>query len=410
MVIYDALICGAGPSGSTAARYMAEKGLKVLQLEKHEFPRDKACGGALRPSVLEDFSYLKKGLDNIPFCECNRVKMYPPSLKNVVDYRPGKAVIYQVRRKNFDKLLVDIARVSGAEVRENSMVKNISVKKEFSSLKLNNGEEVKGKIIIGAGGMHDPVAKYLRKKEGMPEKWPESDIGLAVVEEHEVDEDYIGENPYPEKVSHFHLKPNGFYGYAWAFLKEDCINIGFGAFVKDMRKADIKQEFRKYLSLLKREKIIPKGIKVGKPKGGLIPLRGGIKRSFSDRILIIGDAAGFVSPIGGDGIYFGMCSGRLASEVVLDSVEKGVFTSSALSVYQQKWQNLWGEDLKALCYFSDMVFKRTEQIFRYACKDEKFKKMAVGLYSGDCRPADMKWPLQKRMVRDYFLYDILKRG
>jgi flavin-dependent dehydrogenase len=142
----------------------------------------------------------------------------------------------------------------------------------------------------------------------------------------------------------------------------------------------------------------------------LIPLRGGIEKSFSDRILLIGDAAGFVSPIGGDGIYYGMSSGRLASEVAEKVVEKDVFTSSALSEYQQRWHNLWGKDLEALCYFADMVFKRTEQIICYASKDENLREMAVGLYNGDCKPSKAKLKIQSRMARDFFLYDVFKKS
>lgn len=408
MVVYDVVICGAGPSGSTAAKYIAEKGLKVVLLEKRAFPRDKPCGGALRPSVLEEFGYLKNSMKNISSSRCYRAKMYPPSLINTVDYKPGKVVLHQVQRKHFDSMLAELARSAGAELRENSEVKSVNVKGEISTVQLKNGMEVKGKLIIGAGGMHDPVVKYLRKKEGLPPKWPESDIGLAVVEEYEVGEDFILNNYGEERTSHFHLKPNNFYGYAWTFPKEHTLNIGFGAYWKDMKMANIKDVFSRYLALLKKEGVVPGNIEAGRPKGGLIPLRGGIKKSYSDHILILGDAAGFVSPIGGDGIYYGMCSGRIASEVVENAVEHDSFGKDGLKDYQEKWYKQWGKDLVVLCYFADKVSVRVEQIMKYGSKDEKFKEMAAGLYNGECKPSKMKWKILRRIARDFFLYDMLR--
>jgi flavin-dependent dehydrogenase len=233
---------------------------------------------------------------------------------------------------------------------------------------------------------------------------------LAVVEEYEVGEDFIINNYGEERTSHFHLKPNNFYGYAWTFPKESTLNIGFGAYWKDMKRANIKEVFSKYLALLKQEKIVPDNIKVGRPKGGLIPLRGSIERSYSDHILILGDAAGFVSPIGGDGIYYGMCSGRIASEVAEYAVEHDSFGKDDLKEYQRDWYQEWGKDLEVLCYLADKVSERVEQIMKYGSKDEKFKEMAAGLYNGECKPSKMKWRILRRMARDFLLYDIFKRG
>jgi geranylgeranyl reductase family protein len=408
MAKYDAVICGAGPSGSTAAKYMAEKGLKVVLLEKSSFPRDKPCGGALRPSVIEEFDYVRNGIQKIPHNVCYRAKMYPPSLNNFVDYSPGKVVMYNVQRKHFDSMLAEFARSAGAELRERAEVENVSVKGDGYALQLKNGEEVEGKVIIGAGGMHDLVARFLRKKEGLPEKWLKSEIGLSIVEEYEVNEDFIIDRFGEEHTSYFYLKPRNLYGYAWIFPKENVLNIGFGAFWKDMKKINIKQEFAEYLRLLKKEELVPPNLSPLRPKGGLIPLRGGIGISYSDRMLLIGDAAGFVSPIGGDGIYYGMSSGRMAADVVEYAVEHDSFEKNTLSRYQEEWYKRWGKDLKALCYFADKFFTRTEQILKYASRDNVLRERCVGLYNGECKASEMKWKLFRRIARNFFLYDILR--
>lgn len=408
MAKYDAIICGAGPSGSTAAKYMAESGLSVLLLEKSTFPRDKPCGGALRPSVINEFDYVRKGLKKIPHTVCFRAKMFSPNLKYFVDYKPKKVVMYFVQRKHFDAMLANFAVDAGAELRENSEVRQVVKKGDGHGLKLKNREEVTGKVIIGAGGMRDPVARYLRRKEGLPEKWPESDIGLVVVEEYALDDDFILDKYGKERTSHFFLKPKNLFGYAWSFPKEGVLNIGFGAFWEDMKKINIKQVFDEYLGLLKKEGLVPENLNQEKPKGAKIPLRGGLPITYSDNMLILGDAAGFVSPIGGDGIYYAMCSGRIAANVVNHAAKQNSFGKKTLSRYQEEWNIKWGKDLKVLCYFADKISNRTEQIIRYTNKDNRLRETCVGLYNGEVRASKVKWKISRRMARDFILYDVFK--
>ncbi len=409
MVGYDAVICGAGPSGSTCAKYMAEKGLKVVLLEKGSFPRDKPCGGALRPSVIEDFDYVKRGIQSIPHNISKRAKMFSPNLKNFVDYRTDKAVLYNVQRIHFDAMLADFASDAGAELWESSEVVKVIAKSGGYALQLKDGKEVSGKVIIGAGGMHDPVARYLRKKEGMPENWPKSDIGLVLVKEYEVPGDFILDKYGKEYTSYFHINFANLRGYAWTFAKNNALNIGYGAFWDEMKKVDIKEHFSDYFSFLKKEKLVPENLKPNNQKGALIPLRGAIKKSYSHGMLLLGDAAGFVSPIGGDGIYFGMRSGEVAADVVEYAVKQDKYGEDILSKYQQKWYKEWGKELEALCYFSDKLLTRTDRIIRYTSRDEILKEKGVGLFTGECRASEDKWKILFRIARDFFLYDVLKR-
>jgi geranylgeranyl reductase family protein len=405
----DCVICGAGPAGATSGKFLAEKGLSVIVLEKGKFPRDKACGGALRPSIIREFDYLKKGIERIPHTKCYRAKMYAPSFTNFVDYRPNKVVMYNIRRRDFDMLLANYAKDAGCEVRENETVTKVRKTDYGYALQTKSGKEFEGKIIIGAGGMLDPVARYLRKKEGLSEKWPKSDIGLAVMEEFEVDDGLILDRFGYERTCHFHLKPNDLYGYAWIFSKENALNIGIGAFWKDIKNIDIRSKYTEYLRSLKKQGLIPEDLHSSKPKGAPIPLRGAIKTTYSDCMMLIGDAAGFVSPVGGDGIYYAMDSGKIAANVVEDACEKGVNDKVTLSKYQSMWFERWGRDLKTLCYFADRIFDRTEQIMRYASRDRVFKEMAVALYNGEKSAHKLKPKIRFRVARDYIIYDILKR-
>ena len=407
MATYDAVICGAGPSGATAAKYMADAGLDVVVLEKKSFPRDKPCGGGLRTQVISEFTHVEKGIRKIPHTVSYRAKMYPPSLQNCVDYNPGKVVLYHIRRTHFDAMLADAARDAGAELRENDEVRKVSVSESRGVLQLKSGEEVFGKVVIGAGGMHDPVARYLRRKEAMPEKWSKSDIGVVLVEEYDVGEDYIEETYGGERTSHFHLKPNNIYGSGWVFPKKSVLNIGLGAFWSYMKGLDIKTAYGDYITMIKKEGLVPAGLKPIDPKGAQIPLRGAIKTTFSHRILLLGDAAGFVSPIGGDGIYYAMSSGKIAADVVGQCTNQDSYVKSTLRRYQDDWFRQWGKDLEVLCYFANKIYKKTEQVIRYAAKDSMFRDMCVRLYDGKIPASVLKGKILRRVARNFLLYDIL---
>lgn len=257
--------------------------------------------------------------------------------------------------------------------------------------------------------MHDPVARYLRRKEGLPENWPKSDIGLVIVEEHEVGEDFISEKFGEERTCHFHLKPNNLYGYAWVFPKRSALNLGFGAFWRDIRNLDIRSTFKSYIELLKKEGLVPKDLEMGKPKGAPVPLRGAIKKTVSERILLIGDAAGFVSPIGGDGLYYAIDSGRIAADVVDRAVEQDRFGIGGLGSYQRTWYNAWGRDLEVLCYFADKINKSAERVMRYASRDKLFRDMCIRLYDGQQKATELKWRILRRVARNYLLYDVLRK-
>lgn len=79
---YEVVVSGAGPSGSTAAKFLAEKDINVLLVDKCKFPRDKVCGGAISPKFLDDFKYLKDKSDLFE-CTSRGGFVYSPSLKHV---------------------------------------------------------------------------------------------------------------------------------------------------------------------------------------------------------------------------------------------------------------------------------------------------------------------------------------
>ena len=409
---YDVIVVGAGPAGSTAAKFLSEKGMKVLLIDKDKFPRDKPCGGGICEHITK-FDHIREKIEKGPsdFLDsiCIRGKIVSPSAQHTTDYLSETPLFYNVRRKKFDYELVQFAIDAGAEVLENCKVKEVFTTQEKAVVKLANSREFICKVIVGAGGAYDVVANYLRKKERLREKQGK-DFGMAVVEEFEVGEEFIDRAYGKERTSMINLKHANLNGYAWVFSKQDILNIGYGGFNDEMKKIDIKKEFKNYLDSLKRNGYLPKWIESKKLKGAPVPFVGNIKKTYTDRIVIVGDAAGFVSPLTGEGIYYAMDSGKIASEVISKALEKEDFSAQSLKSYQNIWRKRWGKDLKALRFFHRMLMKWPEKFVKYGSKDEKLKKIFIALFIGNMNASRMKWKIISRIIMDFFVYDVFRRG
>ncbi len=402
----DFIVCGAGPAGSTAAKFLSEKGHSVLLLDKDEFPRDKPCGGGLCPHILE-FDYVKENLDDFLESLCTRGMIYSPSLNHSIDHSSDTPLFYNIRRKIFDHQLVKFAIESGAEFRK-SLVKGITEDSEKATVTLNDGTELTAKAVVGATGPYDPIAKYIREKTGLASTWGEDEIGTILVHEFDVPRDFIDDAYGEERKAIIHLQTAGLlqgggYGYGWVFSKNDVLNIGYGGFKKDMKNANMKQLFTNYLNVLKKDGYFPEDLELDTFKGAPLPLKGSIKKTYYNRLLIAGDSAGFVSPISGEGIYYAMDAGRMAAGVLDHSSSTNDFSARSLSNYQKQWYHAWGKDLFILKIFANRLMAWPEAIIRYGMKDELLKKYLVDIFISTQSAYNLKTKISGRVIRNFLL-------
>jgi flavin-dependent dehydrogenase len=107
-----------------------------------------------------------------------------------------------------------------------------------------------------------------------------------------------------------------------------------------------------------------------------------LENTYGDRVVLCGDAAGFINPITGEGIYYAMVSGQIAATVIADGLEGNDLSKQFLSRYQVLWNKDFGKDLKLLGRFNNQWGKNSEKIVRLLTRDKKFAQLLIGVTGG----------------------------
>lgn len=173
---YDVVVIGAGPAGSTAAKFLSEKGVNVLLLDKSTFPRDKPCGGGLPTRVLERYKYIEE--NNLVDSYSYEIRLHSFSLKYKIDIQRNEPIVAMVQRKKFDDGLANLATRSGTTFITGKTVEGLKISKEKACLFLTDGTEIESQYVIAADGMWSSIGKQLGERQSC------KNIGVCVVQEY----------------------------------------------------------------------------------------------------------------------------------------------------------------------------------------------------------------------------------
>ena len=363
---YDVVVVGAGPAGATAAKVLAEQGIRVLLLDKETFPRWKPCGGGLPARVLKRFPYLKEHglIDSYSYHAC----IHSKSLQNKIEVKKNEPVFAMVLRESFDAGLVDLAIQSGTVFLSGKTAVRIDTNADHASVLLNDGTTIISKYIIAADGMWSSLAKQLN------EPHTNQHSGMCVVEEFPVVKETMNQFFGEDRCVHIHANILGIAGYGWVFPKKEHINIGLCEFRHALpslqEKKNLKSLYTQYLQLLKDKKFIPQDLQSTNLKGGVFPTHP-LNYTYSKRIILVGDAAGFTNPLTGEGIYYAIISGETAAKVLIDAQTKHRVDEQALTRYQKMWMQDFGKDFRRFFRLSKGWNFDVENVIRLVGKDQK---------------------------------------
>jgi len=389
----DVAIVGAGPAGSTAAKILSGKGLKVILIDKNKFPREKACGGGLPIKVLQKFSYIKESklIDSYSYGGL----AHSFSLRYVLEVEKDEPLLAMVLREKFDEGLAKIAVSSGTKFIDGKTVIDVKISNNNARLTLADGTEINSKVVVGADGIWSCVAK----KTGLSSNL--NTYGLSVYEEFPLKSEILDKFFTKKRYGHLHLKIHGINGYGWVFPKKESVNIGIGQVDiksnKENEKINLKEVLKNYIKLLQKQKIIPNEIRLENMRGAALPNHP-LKKTYSNRVLLCGDAAGLINPLTGEGIDYAMYSGQMAAEVAYEAIKNNDVSERFLSKYEKKWKKEFGKDIKLFQFAAKRWVKRDEKILKLVSKDEILSDLLLDLVAGNQSIHKCRWKLLRRIL------------
>ena len=183
------------------------------------------------------------------------------------------------------------------------------------------------------------------------------------------------------------------------------LNVGFGALWPDIKKFDKHEMFNSFLKSLKKRGLLPKNCDMGQVEVTLLPMSGPIRKTYADRAIVVGDAAGFISPLSGEGLYYAISSGKFAAETMIDALNTEQYDGKKLSVYQQKWQKEWGLEIAFLKFFTRNLHNQVERFMKYASLDEKLRSNLLDIYTGRKDSSKLFWKMAPRVLMDFLRFE-----
>jgi geranylgeranyl reductase family protein len=395
---YDLIVIGAGPAGASAAAEAAKVGLRVALIEKQRLPRHKTCGGGMpmvTGEILREFApgavveaearYMRHTwrFEDPVFAAIN-----PPGTDRDIS-------LWMVQRSLFDNAVTELAVRAGAQLRDEMTARQIEIVPEGVRIQAENSRTGKtfqatARHLIGADGANGITAKAAGLRQNRT-------LAIAM----EVEHPHVWGTGHPElRQDVIHLEYGAVTrGYAWVFPKGDHLNVGAGVFRP--RKTggpgdptvsrDLRRAIFGYLDMLQ----VPYKPEKMKFYAHPLPIWQGRERvsDLEGRILLVGDAAGLINPLFGDGILHAIKSGQIAARCI---AEGNAFA------YTARIHAEFGDNFDAAFKLARFFYEWTGLVYRLGVKRESSTRTAARLLCGDALFTDVAGRAIRRLRRGMF--------
>ena len=340
--MHDVIIVGGGPVGCYTASLLAEKGLDVLVLEMNSsIGHEVVCTGIIGVEAFDRF-HLPRGsvvnrIQDVTFISPRGIRFF---------YRGDAPKAFMVDRRKFDNDMTGLALSYGAKVRCSSFARDLRIRKDAVIVEVESpegGSDLQAKMAVVACGFNSKLTKRLGLEK--PKKClqgAEAELDVDGVREVEI---YVGRE----------IAPGSF---AWvAPMNSGKARIGMIT----------SENAASFLRTFLNNPMIRDRIKGHSPEinEAVIPIRP-IKKSFAERVLVVGEAAGQVKSTTGGGIYYGLIGATLAAQTIEEAFLQGRFDESILKRYERRWRDELGQELE--------IGYRFRQIFSHI-KDKQIDRL-----------------------------------
>ena len=357
---YDVVVVGGRIAGSVASLFASKNDLNVLMIEKHqEIGVPLQCAEATFDKTFETIGI--KPSDNYIRNEIYGAEIYSPNGNNF-RLEPDDEKGYILDRKIFDKYLAIESAKAGTDIMVKTTAKDLIIRNGkvcgVIAKHLGKTMEIESDIVIAADGIESNVARMA----GLETQWGIKDIGSCAqykmtgieTDPHYV-QLYFGNNVAPG-------------GYVWVF-PNDCgvTNIGVGV-------RNTKETAYHYLNNFIKNPKYSNG-KIIEINVGGVPLSGNIDQTYTDGLMVVGDAAGHVNPITGGGIDLATICAKIAGQVAAEAINNDDTSSKFLKKYEDLWKEEIGDLIKTNLKYRKIFDKLTDDELNSLAKFLKGKEL-----------------------------------
>ncbi len=392
----DVLIVGGGPAGCAAGILLAREGIRTTLLEREPRGHHKICGDLLGVRSLRILETLDIGWASMVR------DGWPIEGIQVLDEKGLKSVAYlsdksapdpvgvTLKRDRLDRFLQEKAIEAGCEILYGVRFQEFVAREGDAVLcRASKGEEdllFRARLVFGADGASSTTARaaglFRRTNEGM----------LLAVRGY-----YRGIDRLRNTIELYplsSLQP----GYAWVIpLNRESANVGLGLRADVCRRDGVRlrRELRRFIA---EHPVLSKRMRHASQEadfnGWPLPAYGSVPSVSGERVLLLGDAAGFVDPISGEGIFSAMQSARLAVETARDALRQGVFGERFLARYDERCRRCFGPDFGSAAFLTGflahpplgrpLAMWGLKQVEKNCLLDQSYARMVAGFFTGTC--------------------------
>ena len=384
---FDVVIVGAGPAGSSAAISLARRGYAVALIDKEQFPREKLCGDFINPAIWpiyqdlgvdhEIFSLEHEKISAIRITTLSGDESIVPISTHVHETPFGLGI----NRKNLDYVLVQAAVREGVTVLQRRWIKKILNKPEGWCLHAEHqsvAETCRATILIGADGRNSWVAHHTGLNRNASPGGKTVGLQFRLKNFHKI----------PGRVE-IHVFPGGYAGLVQLGdgTANLCLSVMRGQLPHN-RPADLPAKLgllqNPFLRDLLRETEFSQQVR------STFPVYFPPRRSYAERVLLVGDAAQVIEPVTGEGVYFATASGLIAAQTIDEAFQRGDFSAARLSEYERTFRRAFWRRRKLNRFIQYLVYRPAllQSLIRFSAKR---RKPLGSLVNSIC------WPDQTRL-------------